>query len=94
MPQDKSWAEFEILIEQIQKEIAPDGIVKRNHKVKGLSGRRRQLDVTLTQTIGIHNIFVVLECKHYKRAVGIKAVDGFVTVIRDVKASLEPVKDL
>jgi len=84
---DSKWQEFEHLIEKIQRETAPNAIVQHDHKVVGKSGRRRQLDITLTQKVGLQRVFIVIECKHYNKPLGIEKVEAFVTKLRDVGAS-------
>lgn len=88
MTQQPDWKNFEKLIALIHKLTAPNATVKHNQKKMGLSGRQRQLDVTMSQKIGLHEVFIVIECKHQKRRVGIATIDAFVTKLRDVQASL------
>jgi Restriction endonuclease len=81
------WKEFESLIADIQAQTAPGAIVKHNQRVLGKSGRRRQLDITISQNIGLYPVLIVIECKHYKHPVSIEKVEAFVTKLRDVSAS-------
>lgn len=83
----KSWQLFESLVAQIQKETAPDAIVRRNQHLVGKSGISRQLDVTISKKIGLHQVLIVLECKDYKYPVPIKEVGNFATTLQDVGAS-------
>jgi Restriction endonuclease len=85
--QTPKWKDFEVLIAKIQSQAAPDAVVRHNHRVVGESGRRRQLDVTISQNIGIHPVFIVIECKHSTRPITIGTVEGFVTKLADVRAS-------
>lgn len=87
MPKSKDWQEFELLITKIQEDAAPDALVRHNHRIVGDSGRRRQLDITISRNIGLFPVLIVLECKHYKRPVGIDKVEAFVTKLSDVRAS-------
>ncbi len=82
-----SWKEFETLISRLQAAIAPGADVRENEKVVGKSGRTRQLDVTIRQTLGLYPILVVIECKSQKRRISISQVEAFVTKLRDVAAS-------
>ena len=84
----KRWKEFELLVAKIHAGLAADAQVNHNQKVVGKSGRVRQLDVTFSKVIGIYPIFVVIECKQYKKPVGIEKVEAFVTKLNDVGASL------
>src|SRR5215213_6471237 len=83
----KKWEEFETLIAELQAQTAPNADVQHNQRVKGRSGRFRQLDITLSQKVGLYPVFIVIECKHYRRRVGIEKVEAFVTKLRDVGAS-------
>src|ERR1700730_7730114 len=88
MPTSKmDWKEFEMLIAQIQGQVAPYAVVHHNEVVIGQSGRRRQLDITVSQKIGFQSIFIVVECKRYKRSVGISTVEAFAAKLVDVRAS-------
>lgn len=82
-----AWKEFEILIAKIQKDTAPFAIVQHSQKVRGKSGRLRQLDVTSTLDNGLTSIFTVFECKRYTRKVGIEKVEAFATKCIDVNAN-------
>lgn len=84
---DPDWQKQEKIITEIQKQLAPQAEVKHNQKIIGNSGRRRQLDVTISQKIGAIPVFIVIECKRYSRKVGIEKVEAFVTKLWDVNAS-------
>ncbi|MCL4252074.1 MAG: restriction endonuclease [Anaerolineae bacterium] len=88
MQKSSNWRDFEKLVETIYRERDPNAVVKRNHRIVGISGRRRQLDVTLTIKTPLHSVFVVIECKDHRRPVGIESVDEFATKLRDVRANL------
>lgn len=83
----KKWKEFESLIAKIQAETAPDAVVQTNNFIVGKSGRKRQLDVTLSRKVGLYPVLIVIECKRYSKPVGIERVEAFVTKLRDVGAS-------
>lgn len=78
---------FELIIEHIQRNVAKDASVKHDIKVLGKSGITRQLDITLTQRIGLHNVFIVIECKDHGRPVGIELVESFSSKLADVRAT-------
>jgi hypothetical protein len=87
-PEAPDWKKLEIVIEGIQRFLAPGAEVRRNEKVRGRSGRLRQLDVTISQRVGSIPLFIVLECKRYTRPVGIEKVEAFVTKLGDVDADV------
>jgi hypothetical protein len=85
--EDPNWKRLEKIVADIQKTMAPGAKVEHNHYVIGKSGRRRQLDVTISKKIGAVPIFVVIECKRYTRRVGIGLVEQFAKKLEDVRAS-------
>ena len=81
------WRDFEELIASIQRNTARDATVQRNQKVTGaLSGRVRELDVTISKQVGIFPVFIVIECKRYRRPVGMEKVEPFASKLDDVRA--------
>lgn len=87
MPKSSEWNDFEKLIYRIQQQTADNAVVEHNRIVIGKSGRKRQLDISISQKIGLHEVLIVLECKRYKRPVDIQQVEAFATKLRDVKAN-------
>lgn len=81
------WKEFETLIAALQKQTAGDATVLHNQRVKGRSGRMRQIDIMISQKVGLYSVTIVIECKRQRRPVGIEKVEAFVTKLRDVAAS-------
>lgn len=83
------WKQLELIIVEIQKQLAPNAQVRHNHKVKGRSGRIRKLDVTITQNVGAYPVFIVFDCKHRTtRPVEISDVEAFAVQVEDVNGSL------
>src|SRR5436309_728 len=80
------WKDFELLLAELQQQTAPDAHVQHNQRIKGRSGRVRQLDITISQNVGLYPVLVVIECKRHKRRVGMDKVESFVTKLRDVGA--------
>jgi hypothetical protein len=80
----KDWAEFENLVAEIQTELAPDAIVTRKHFITGTTGIRREFDVTISYKVSLYPLLIVIECKYYKRPVGVEKVEAFITKLRDV----------
>jgi hypothetical protein len=82
------WEKLEVVIEAVHSFLAPGAEIRRNQKLQGKSGQERQLDVTISQHAGPIPIFIVIECKRYRRPVGIEKVESFVTKLRDVNGSV------
>jgi len=81
------WKEFEVLIAKIQSELAPSATVEHNRRIRGRSGRSRQVDIAVTQSIGIYPVLIAVECKRYRRSVKLDKVEAFVTKLRDIGAN-------
>lgn len=75
------------MIAALQKQTAGDATVLHNQRVKGRSGRMRQIDIMISQKVGLYPVTIVIECKRHRRPVGIDKVEAFVTKLRDVGAS-------
>lgn len=77
--------EFEQLVARIQQQLAPDAEVLHDVKLDGrATGRKRQVDVLVTQQIGQYDIRIVIECKDYARPVDVKGVEMFYGLLGDV----------
>jgi hypothetical protein len=81
------WKNFEEIITKIQKDAAPDAIVQHNQKIKGKSGRLRQIDVLLTKKIGFYSVLIAIECKRHRRRITIEKVESFKMKLTDIGAS-------
>jgi Restriction endonuclease len=82
------WEQLELIIADIQRQLAPEAEVRHDHWVKGRSGRRRKLDITVSQKIGAYPIFIVFDCKRHAKPVKMKDVEAFAGQCEDVKANL------
>lgn len=82
------WEQLELIIANIQRQLAPDAVVKHDERVKGKSGRFRKLDVTVRHTVSSLPVFIVFDAKLHKRKVGIGHVEKFAMQMKDVKANL------
>jgi len=74
---------YEKIVAGIYRQFAGTAEVIENEKVRGRSGRLRQIDVALHTTIVGNPLLVVIECKDYGRRVGIERVDGLIGKIND-----------
>jgi hypothetical protein len=87
-PDTPDWKRLELIVADIQRQLAPNADVRHNQWVDGRSGRRRKLDVTVTQMIGAYTVFVVLDCKRRKRPAELKDVAAFAEQVHDVNGNL------
>jgi hypothetical protein len=84
------WEKLEIIVKEIQEQLAPEAEVCHDHRVIGKTGIKRKLDVTITQIINSKPIFVVFDCKHTlgrTKRVDINAVGAFSEQLKDVRAT-------
>jgi len=89
MPNKKpEWEELEIIVAEIQMQLAPKGEVHHNHRVMGKSGRWRKLDVTISQNVSTFPVFIVFDCKHHSKPVKLKDAAAFSVQLEDVNATL------
>lgn len=86
----KNLADFEdleLLVAKIQRELAPTAEVLHNQRLQGRkSGRDRQIDVLVKDRIGQYDIFIVVDCKDYKKPADVKSVEEFYGLVDDVGA--------
>lgn len=81
------WQQLEELIAEIQRSVTPDSEVRHNDKIRGRSGRLRQVDVTIRSRVGLTDVLIAIECKRQKRPVTIEQVEAFASKLRDIGAS-------
>lgn len=82
------WKRLEELTAHIQRQLAPGAEVEHNVKVMGrLSGVKRQIDIAVRGKIGQFSLFIIIDCKDYKKPVDIVDVGNFASLIEDVGAS-------
>jgi hypothetical protein len=79
--------DFEALIAKIQRDIEPNATVEQNKRIRGASGRLREIDVAITKPVGLSDVLIAIECKRYRRPVGIDKLEAFVTKLNDVGAN-------
>jgi hypothetical protein len=80
---DPLWKQFEQIVANIQRQLAPGAIIDDNVKIMGKSGHKRQFDVIAVQKIGLVEITIAFECKRYSRPVTIDKVEAFVGRLHD-----------
>lgn len=87
-PTSAEWQRFELDVEKLSKDAAQGdrpATVKRDIKLTGIvSGTPRQVDVLIEGTLGRHPLRIAVECKHYRKPVGIKTVEAFIGMLIDL----------
>lgn len=83
-----SWREFELLAEQIYRELEPNAQVTHNDHILGLeSGIERQVDVSIRHSIAGHNLLIIVQAKDYSEPADVNIVGEFAAVVKDVRAN-------
>jgi hypothetical protein len=82
----EEWKEFEILVRNVQSQLAKNAIVTHNVNLTGKSGAKNQCDVIIESEIGQIHFLGIIECKKYKTKIGIDIVRGFLSKINDLSA--------
>ncbi len=81
------WQQLELLIAEIQKDLAPGATVTHNATLHGYDSETdRQIDVLVEQQIGQFPMRIIFDCKDYARPVDVKGVESFAGMVRDVRA--------
>ena len=72
------WKEFEDLVERLQRSFHPGAVVTRNDHVRGRNSQSlRQIDISIRQKVGIHDILIIIDCKKRSRKIDIGGVSEF-----------------
>ncbi len=81
------WKQLEVLIAEIQRDLAPGAKVTHNATLPGYDSETdRQIDVLVEQQIGQFPMRIIFDCKDYARPVDVKGVESFIGMIKDVRA--------
>lgn len=80
--------QYEALTAEILRKFNTHAQVSADERVRGRSGRLRQIDVAVRSTIVGQPIFLAFECKHYRRPVALKQVEELIGKIEDVRAQI------
>jgi Restriction endonuclease len=85
---EKKWKRFEKLAYEIQKGLAGTAKVILNDSIMGVDSKTpRQIDISIRDNVAQYSVLVVIDCKDYKQPVDVKTVEGFVGLLRDVRAN-------
>lgn len=80
--------DLEILVAQIQRQLAPTAEVIHNVKLPSrTTSVKRQIDVLVRQRIGQYEMNIVIDSKDYKNPVDVKGVEEFYGLVTDVGAN-------
>lgn len=85
---EPKWKRFEMLVADIQKDLAPDGFkVTPNDKILGKDSEvLRQIDVSMRGSVGQFELLMVMDAKDYKEPVDVKVLEEFIGLVQDVRA--------
>lgn len=89
IPDGPQWKELESIIERLHRAFHPSASIEKNVRLLGkLSKTLREIDIVVKQKFGPQEILLIVECKHWKRKIDVKAVEGFAGVVKDVGAHI------
>lgn len=89
MEPDVPWQEFEAIVEKLHRAFYSGAVIQRNDRILGQnSNRRRQIDISIRQKLGLEEILIIVECKRLNRKMGVSAVEAFVGLREDVRADV------
>lgn len=87
MKRKMNWREYELVAEKIYRKLEPTAVVKHNDLIYGHDTKvERQIDVSIRNQIGGHEILVIVQVRDRKRAPDVNSIGEFASVIRDVRA--------
>lgn len=83
----KKGKEYELLIEQIYKELQKETIIKQDdHLTAYDSGGTRQIDLSIRYKVANVDILIIVQAKDFSRKAEVRYVNEFMGVIKDVRA--------
>lgn len=82
------WQKFEHLVASIKAQFMDENsTIQLNEKITGLiTERKRQVDITIRQRIGLYDILIAIDCKDYKKPVDTKSIGEVSELMRDIGA--------
>lgn len=84
---EPDWKIYEDLVCNALRRENPDLEIEQNIHVLGhVSNEKRQIDIALKGKIAGHDVFVVVDCKHYSRKLDVNDMGSFILLLEDVCA--------
>ena len=84
----KAGKEYEILIENLYRELEPNAIITQDDYIYDKNAQiKRQIDVSIKYKFAGVNHLIIIQAKDYKHKANITVVDQFQKVIEDVNAN-------
>lgn len=81
------WKQFEMLVANVQKELAEGSTVTHNDKIMGCKSKVfRQIDVSIRGKVGQFDTLIVIDCKDHAHPIDVNEVEDFMGLIDDVGA--------
>ena len=82
-----NWRDYEEQVYRLLKVHLPYARLRKNVKIRGrYSGRKRQIDILISEPTGQGRVRTVVDAKHFSRKVDMKAVDSLAGFVDDVGA--------
>ncbi|WP_405055740.1 restriction endonuclease [Kribbella sp. NBC_01505] len=85
MTPEPLWQQYERSVHKVLAEFDPAATVLHDRQLDGrLSGAKRQVDIWASGSVAGATVTIAIECKRYRRAVGIGTVDEFAGKLQDL----------
>jgi hypothetical protein len=82
------WREYEHYIHRQLSKIFPEADIKHDVKRWGyLSETERQVDIYIKGAVAGFDLDIAVDCKYFSRNIDVKAVDAYVSMLRDIRAN-------
>ena len=83
-----SWLDYEDYVYDTLRSKYPNHRFERDIRPVGKTGTKRQVDIAIFEQIAGHEIFVVVDCKHYEKKIDVKNVETFIGMLEDLGADI------
>lgn len=82
------WREYEHYVHTRLSKIFPEADIKHDVKRWGyLSETERQVDIYIKGAVAGFDLDIAVDCKYFSRNIDVKAVDAYVSMLRDIRAN-------
>lgn len=89
MKDEKSWKDFERLVERLHRGFHRNAIITPHDHLMGRETERsREIDISIRYKLGANDLLIIVECRKYQRKIDVPRIEAFTGVMKDVGANL------
>lgn len=82
------WRDYEHYIHKQFRRLFPGAVIEHDVKRYGhLSETERQIDIYIKGALAGFDVDIAVDCKYFSSNIDVKAVDSFVSMLRDIRAN-------